>query len=108
MRQSIEVRVRIPVADIVDAMADEVAREVERQVAPLFKLQIPAPPLAPAPRRPVLNIDDAVMDVIAAVTRLENSTHTRDEGQALSALKKAAIALRTARKQQFLKDKSNA
>lgn len=106
MKSSIDIRVRIPVADIVDAMSDEVAREVERQIAPF----VPVPPAVERPARvlsPSASVDEAISAVVEAVTRLENSTHTRDEVPAVAALRKAALSLRSARKLQIQKEKYN-
>lgn len=104
MKGSIDIRVRVPLADIVDAMADEVAREVERQVAPFVRgaLEVKRPPMVTAP-----SLDQAIDGVIQAVTRLDNSIRTRDEQPAMNALHKAALALRRARKEHLKKELSH-
>ena len=94
--KDLELRVRVPVASILDAMADEVAREVERQIV-AFKSISPAP--VSRQSRPVpATIEEAVDIVVDAVTRVEQSQFTRDEPASLAALHKACLALRTARK----------
>ena len=105
MKSSVDVRVRIPLADIVDAMADEVAREVERQVAPFVRLPKGTAGInAPNPANP-LSLEAAVDAVVQAVTRVDNSMHGKDEKPALQALYKAAIALRRVRKEHLKKEK---
>lgn len=101
MKGSIDIRVRLPLADIVDAMADEVAREVERQVAP-FVRGVPEVRRIAAPASP--SLEEAIDVMIQAVTRLDNSIRTRDEQSAMNALHKAAIALRRARKEHLKKE----
>jgi hypothetical protein len=98
MKSTIELRVRLPIADIMEALADDIAREVDRQVRPYRAVM---PEFAAVERQisPVATLEWAVDGVIAAVTRLENSQHTRDEAPAIGALHKAALALRAARRQ---------
>lgn len=110
MRTSIDIRVRIPVEEILDAVADDIAREVERQLAgPLKQLMDggrvkpeAVPKVRPQPSDPT--IDEAIAAVIAAVSRVEDARFSRDEQPANAALVKAALSLRKAKKSQSKKE----